>query len=202
MGHLGKGQGKILGTLNQFFQSSWIELWDPAPFQPCTQRPPSRGTRPQVSPVKTQRSKAQPPPLDLGSRARALNLSLADGNPLILSLKIPISLYIPFRVSVLSPRLSHRKPPALSHSPLSSAPPGAREAENDGFFNGSWLQWRVWCLSGRAVSQCCPLARLPQPSFPGISYFQYIWRQNFCLMSMSGFQILLSLHFSVSSLSL
>lgn len=92
MGHLGKGQGKVLGTLNQFFQSSWIELWDPAPLPALNPEPTLSGNQapglPRPAPFpppKTPSFKAQPPPLDLGSRARALHLSLADGNPLILS---------------------------------------------------------------------------------------------------------------------
>lgn len=45
MGHLGKGQGKVLGTLNQFFQSSWIELWDPAPLPALNPEPTLSGNQ-------------------------------------------------------------------------------------------------------------------------------------------------------------
>lgn len=56
----------------------------PPPPAPSPTPPPHPHPTPTPAP-KTPSFKAQPPPLDLGSRARALHLSLADGNPLILS---------------------------------------------------------------------------------------------------------------------
>lgn len=95
-GASGKGPGKSPGDIESVlpvFLDRTVGSSPPSRLEPRAyplrepgRRPPPRPLPAPPTPApKTPSFKAQPPPLDLGSRARALHLSLADGNPLILS---------------------------------------------------------------------------------------------------------------------